>query len=98
MADKVIIDDFFQQVEEKLIGLLSERETLLKERDSLIKDNQRLNQDNSVLKTEKSKLEAERENHSQKLEAIVSLLDSINLVEKSNAVVANGVKLDLIQG
>lgn len=105
MADKIMIDDFFQQVEEKLISLLSERENLLKERENLIKErehlikeHQHLNQDILTLKAEKAKLEMDRENHSQKLEGIVSLLDSIDIVEKTSAAVAGAVKFDLIQG
>jgi regulator of replication initiation timing len=97
MTDKVLIDDFFQQVEEKLIGLLSERENLLKEREHLIRDHQRLNQENTALKAETHKLEMERDSHTQKLEGIISLLDSISLLEQTSAAVA-GVKLDLVQG
>lgn len=60
-------ETLLQKIEEKMMMLLSEVEVLRKE-------TLRLNQENNALKFEK-------ENHSQKLQGLVSLLDSMNLVD-----------------
>jgi len=93
MSEKNVIDSFFQQLEEKVMALLSEREDSLKE-------NQRLHHEITILKQENAALKTERENHTHKLEGIVSLLESITGPEKLVANTNNlgTVKLDLIQG
>ena len=60
-------ENLLQKLEEKMMLLLSEVEDLRKEV-------QRLNQENASLKVEK-------ESHTRKLQDLLSLLDSINVIE-----------------
>jgi chromosome segregation ATPase len=89
------IDSIFYQLEEKIVVLLSEREDLLTERESLIREIRRLTEEQSGLKIQE-------ERNKQKLEGIVSLLESISMTDKTAAATTSvntgAVKLDLIQG
>ncbi|RDI44814.1 hypothetical protein [Aquicella lusitana] len=62
-------ENLLQKLEEKMMTLLSEVEDLRNEV-------QRLNQENSSLKMEK-------ENHTKKVQDLISLLDAINVVENT---------------
>lgn len=78
-------ETLFQKLEEKMMMVLSEVEVLRKEV-------QRLSQENTTLKYEK-------DNNTQKLQGLVSLLDTMNLVDTSmqNAGIPIG-KPVLVQG
>jgi regulator of replication initiation timing len=62
-------ETLFQKLEEKMMIILSEVETLRKEI-------QELHQENAALKFEK-------ENNTHKLQSLISLLDTMNLVDTS---------------
>jgi regulator of replication initiation timing len=78
-------ETLFQKLEEKMMIVLSEVELLRKEI-------QRLTQENTALKFEK-------DNNTQKLQGLVSLLDTMNLVDNTmqNAGVSLGHPV-LVQG
>lgn len=57
-------ESLFHKLEEKIVTLLTERDSLIQERERLIAENQ--------------ELKAEKENSSQKLQELVLLIESVN--------------------
>ena len=72
----------FHKLEEKLVALLSER-------DSLLHDKQRLAAEVQDARAEIQGLKTERELHAQKLNELVSLIESVNEPKAATAPVAN---------
>lgn len=67
-------EQLLQKLEEKMMLLLGEIEDLRKTVD-------KVNQENVVLKQENAGMKFDRENHSRKLEDLLSLLDTINTAD-----------------
>ncbi len=74
-------EQLLQKLEGKMMHLLGEIEDLRKAVD-------RLHQENGALKQENADMKADRENHSRKLEDILSLLDTLNQPEMPLAAVS----------
>jgi FtsZ-binding cell division protein ZapB len=72
-------DNFLQKLEEKVMVLLAELEVLRKE--------------HSQLKQENAHLKAEQQNHAKKLQALISLLDSLEATTEEST----PIELELIQ-
>lgn len=64
-------EQMLQKLEEKMMMLLGEVEDLRKTVD-------RLHQENAVLKQENTGIKVDRENHTRKLEDLLSMLDTMN--------------------
>jgi len=71
-------ENLLQKLEEKMMGLLSEVETLRLEV-------QQLQTENGSLKAEKEQHHLEVTNHEKKLRDLLSLLDTINILEPAAA-------------
>lgn len=76
-------ENLLQKLEEKMMALVTELEDLRNEV-------QRLHQENSVLRSE-------RENNASKLQYLVSLMDAVNVVEKT-VVNISAAKSVLVEG
>lgn len=74
-------EQLLQKLEERMMLLLSEIEDLRKTVD-------KFHQENLVLKQENAGMKFDRENHSRKLEDLLSLLDTLNQSDMPHAAVS----------
>lgn len=83
-------ENLLQKLEEKMMGLLTEVESLRQE----VKH---LNDENAALKTEKEQHIISVSNHEKKLRDLLSLLDAINVPEPQNTSQVSPTSLAVIK-